>query len=88
MQHSSLDDEEAFKQAGIVKSEADSDRNFGILDTERNIATHIISVRDDPTLNPWTLRAFIAVDLGLSAFGGVLGKSSFALLRVTSVDIF
>ena len=49
MQHSSLDDEEAFKQAGIVKSEADSDRNFGILYTERDIATRIISVCDDPT---------------------------------------
>ena len=61
-----------------IESAHDNDSNFGILDSERDIATHIISVHDDPTLNPWTLRAFI-VGIGLSAFGSVLGKLFFAL---------
>ena len=45
-----------------------------VLDSERDIATNIISVHDDPNLNPWTLRAFV-IGFGLSAFGGVLGNS-------------
>ena len=57
-----------------------SDDNFGVLESERDIATHIVTIHDDPTLNPWTLRAFI-LGLGLSAFGGVLGKS-FTLLQL------
>ena len=61
-----------------VDSAHDSDSDFAVLSTERDIATHIISVRDDPTLNPWTIRAFV-IGLGLSAFGGVLGKSKFLL---------
>jgi hypothetical protein len=48
--------------------------NFGVLHSERDIATNIINVHDDPNLNPWTLRAFV-IGLGLSAFGGVLGLS-------------
>lgn len=71
-----IDGKEAFKEIE-VESAHDSDDNFGVLRTERDIATHIVSVHDDPTLNPWTLRAFI-VGLGLSAFGGVLGKLAFA----------
>jgi len=46
-----------------------------VLSTERDIATHIISVDDDSNLNPWTLRAFV-IGIGLSTFGGVLGWSS------------
>ena len=67
------DDKDAFKQAE-VDSAHDSDSDFAVLSTERDIATHIVSVHDDPTLNPWTIRAFV-IGLGLSAFGGVLGKS-------------
>ena len=70
-----LDEKEGFKQAGIESSVDESDdSNFGVLESERDIATHIVAIHDDPTLNPWTLRAFI-LGLGLSAFGGVLGKS-------------
>ena len=58
-----------------VESFGDSESNFGILHDEREIATHVISVADDPSLNPWTLRSFI-IGIGLSAFGGVLGKSA------------
>ena len=43
-----------------------------VLHTEREIATHVISIDDDPSLNPWTFRAFF-LGLGLSAFGGSLG---------------
>ena len=67
------DDKDAVKQ-GEVELGHDSDISFGVLDSEQDIATHIISVHDDPNLNPWTLRAFV-VGLGLSAFGGVLGKA-------------
>jgi hypothetical protein len=88
-QLSALDDEKQLAASGFGGKEAfDEDRlqsaqiesahnshsSFGeVLDSERDIATHVISVHDDPTLNPWTLRAFI-IGLGLSAFGGVLGK--------------
>ena len=71
---------DAFEETEIEPVHAISDSYFGNLDTERDVATHIISVHDDPTMNPWTLRAFI-VGLGLSAFGGVLGKP-FDLLRL------
>jgi hypothetical protein len=75
-----LDDKDAFKQAE-VDSAHDSDSDFAVLSSERDIATHIVSLHDDPTLNPWTIRAFI-IGLGLSAFGGVLGKSKFTFLRL------
>ncbi|KAG1891164.1 OPT oligopeptide transporter protein-domain-containing protein [Suillus subluteus] len=37
--------------------EDDTDEN-AVLQNERDIATHVISVDDDPSLNPWTFRAF------------------------------
>lgn len=43
-----------------------------VLQSEREIATHVISVDDDSSHNPWTFRAFF-LGLGLSAFGGSLG---------------
>ena len=46
---------------------------YNVLENERDIATRVISVEDDPSLNPWTIRAFV-VGIGLSAFGGVLGN--------------
>lgn len=78
--------QQVFKQTGIeLEARLDSNADFGALDTERDIATHIISVHDDQTSNPWTLRAFI-MGLGLSAFGSVLGKS-FAYLRLLRLII-
>ncbi len=47
-----------------------------VLQNERDIVTHIISVHDDPSLSPWTFRSFF-IGLGLSAFGGVLGERHF-----------
>jgi OPT family small oligopeptide transporter len=32
-----------------------------------------VSIHDDPSLNPWTIRAFV-IGIGLSAFGGVLAE--------------
>lgn len=55
-----------------VESTDDVESEFGVLHNERDIATHVISLYDDPSLSPWTLRAFI-IGIGLSAFGGVLG---------------
>lgn len=75
-----FDDEDTFKRPDIELAHG-SDSEFGILNSEQDIVTHIISVHDDPTLNPWTLRAFV-VGLGLSAFGGVLGKSISFNLRL------
>lgn len=40
-----------FKQSEIEFGHA-SDSNFGVLDSERDFATHIISVHDDSSLNP------------------------------------
>ncbi|KAG1858091.1 OPT oligopeptide transporter protein-domain-containing protein [Suillus subluteus] len=53
--------------------DADSDSEEGVLSNERDIATHVISVDDDPSLSPWTFRAFF-IGLGLSTFGGVLAE--------------
>ncbi|KAI9461199.1 OPT oligopeptide transporter protein-domain-containing protein [Lactarius psammicola] len=44
-----------------------------VLQNERDIVTHVISVKDDPSLNPWTFRSFF-IGIGLSAFGGVLAE--------------
>jgi len=47
--------------------------DFAVLRDERDVVEHIISVDDDPSLSPWTLRAFI-IGISLSVFGGALGK--------------
>jgi hypothetical protein len=66
--------EKLFEGQGDVETvTADADSEKAILSTERDIATHIVSVDDDPTLNPWTFRALF-IGLGLSTFGGVLGE--------------
>lgn len=54
-------------------SSLDRDSQIGVLKNERDIATHVITVEDDPSLNPWTFRAF-ALGFALSAFGGVLAE--------------
>jgi len=67
----SIDEKNAVKDVDIV--DADESSSFGVLEDERDIATHVITVTDDPTLNPWTVRSFV-IGIGLSAFGGVLGE--------------
>ena len=56
--------------------ESTTGTDTAVLRNERDIVTHIISVHDDPSLNPWTLRSFI-IGIGLSAFGGILGGHHF-----------
>lgn len=66
----SLDEKVDYK-ADVESTDRSSDE-FRVLENERDIATHVISTEDDPSLSPWTIRAFI-IGIGLSAFGGVLG---------------
>jgi hypothetical protein len=61
--HYSKTDVESTTEAGVTD----------VLPNERDIVTHVISIHDDPSSNPWTFRSFF-IGLGLSAFGGVLGK--------------
>lgn len=68
----SEDEKKESRDVEIVSGDHDDDSHFGVLENERDIATHVITVHDDPSLNPWTLRAFI-IGIGLSTFGGVLG---------------
>lgn len=66
--------DKSFDDKGDVETATvDADSEEGVLSDERDIATHVISVDDDPSLNPWTFRSFF-IGLGLSAFGGVLGE--------------
>jgi hypothetical protein len=71
------DEKSAFKQVDTESNE-DSDSDGMVLRNERDIATHIITVHDDETLNPWTFRAFL-LGIGLSAFGGVLGTPHISI---------
>ncbi|KAG1808294.1 OPT oligopeptide transporter protein-domain-containing protein [Suillus subaureus] len=71
--------DKSFDRKGDVETatvDANSDNEEGVLSNERDIATHVISVDDDPSLNPWTFRAFF-IGLGLSTFGGVLVSLMF-----------
>jgi hypothetical protein len=69
--------DKSFDRKGDVETATvDADSEEGVLSDERDIATHVISVDDDASLNPWTLRAFF-IGLGLSTFGGVLGEFRF-----------
>lgn len=53
--------------------ESTSGSDTAVLQNERDIVTHVISVDDDPS---WTFRSFF-LGIGLSAFGGVLGEHHF-----------
>lgn len=70
---SSVSDEKPFQKHDVefATNEVES-TEASVLEDERDIATHVISISDDPSLNPWTFRAFF-IGIGLSAFGGVLG---------------
>ena len=53
-------------------SSSDGDSDVGVLSDARELVTHVISIEDYPSLNPWTFRTLI-LGIGLSTFGGVLG---------------
>ncbi|KAF9466638.1 OPT oligopeptide transporter protein-domain-containing protein [Collybia nuda] len=67
-----MNEQVKFKNTASVSTD-ESESEFNVLRNELDIATQVISVADDPSLNPWTLRAFI-IGIGLSAFGGVLAE--------------
>ncbi|KIK55154.1 hypothetical protein GYMLUDRAFT_76698 [Collybiopsis luxurians FD-317 M1] len=71
----SLDEKLADQKPGIDIESIPEEKGTTelILDDARDITTHVITVEDDPTLNPWTFRAFF-LGIGLSAFGGVLAE--------------
>ncbi|KAJ7592901.1 OPT oligopeptide transporter protein-domain-containing protein [Mycena floridula] len=68
-----IDEKTDFEKINDVESVDNSNSDFAVLEDERDIATHVITVHDDETLNAWTLRAVI-LGLALSAFGGVLAE--------------
>ncbi|KAF8206246.1 OPT oligopeptide transporter protein-domain-containing protein [Mycena galopus ATCC 62051] len=71
---SPLDEKQDLKGDGDIETAHESSTaEFAVLEDERDIATNVITVADDETLNPWTIRALI-LGLGLSAFGGVLAE--------------
>jgi len=59
-----------------IDVEATTATHTAAFQNERDIVTHVISVQDDPSLNPWTFRSFF-IGIGLSAFGGILGGRHF-----------
>ena len=64
------------KDVGYTKerdSESLDSGSTAVLQDERDIATHVISIEDDSTLSPWTFLSLV-LGMGLSAFGGVLGE--------------
>lgn len=61
---------EAGVETGLTREDGSYNANLA---DERELVTHVISVDDDPSLNPWTFRSFI-IGLGLSAFGGALAE--------------
>ncbi|KZP23288.1 OPT superfamily oligopeptide transporter [Athelia psychrophila] len=62
-----------YTKADVESTEEEQDGENAVLNDERDIATHVITVDDDPTANPWTFRSFF-IGIGLSAFGGVLAE--------------
>jgi hypothetical protein len=77
----SEDEKKESRDVEIASGDNDDESRFAVLENERDIATHVISVHDDPSLNPWTLRAFI-IGIGLSAFGGVLGAIFYPRVKL------
>jgi hypothetical protein len=69
---------ETSEKVPYSKTDVESTTGTGtaVLRNERDLVTHVISVHDDPSLNPWTFRSFF-IGIGLSAFGGVLGERQF-----------
>jgi hypothetical protein len=72
--HEAPGDKKLFNGQGDVETATvDAHSEEAVLSDERDIATHVISMEDDITLNPWTFRAFF-LGISLSTFGGVLGE--------------
>ncbi|KAG1905875.1 OPT oligopeptide transporter protein-domain-containing protein [Suillus fuscotomentosus] len=93
---SSLNDEKSidvkeksksYRVNGDIETSTGEDTDeITVLQNERDIATHVISVDDDPSLNPWTFRAFF-IGLGLSAFGGSLAQIYYFKPQTVNVSL-
>ncbi|KAH7927126.1 OPT superfamily oligopeptide transporter [Leucogyrophana mollusca] len=70
---STSDEKSYYAKADVESATQEDGSEDAVLHDERDIVTHVISVEDDPSLNPWTFRAFF-IGIGLSAFGGVLAQ--------------
>ena len=56
----------------VASAPAEDDDDGHVLEDARDLVSHVITVSDDPSENPWTFRMWL-IGLGLSTFGGVLG---------------
>ena len=71
---SAIDEKLSYKKDIESQSASDDESEEAeVIHDARELVTHVISVEDDPSLNPWTFRSFF-IGLGLSTFGGVLGE--------------
>ncbi|KAG8217852.1 OPT oligopeptide transporter protein-domain-containing protein [Butyriboletus roseoflavus] len=89
----SISDEKSFEKDKNAQADVEAasnppidDASDVVLHSEREIATHVISVNGDPTLNPWTFRAFF-LGLGLSAFGGSLAEIYYFKPQTVGVSL-
>jgi hypothetical protein len=62
-----------YTKTDVESTQEPEDGDDLVLADERDIATHVITIEDDPSANPWTFRSFF-IGIGLSAFGGVLAE--------------
>ncbi|KAG1846054.1 OPT oligopeptide transporter protein-domain-containing protein [Suillus subalutaceus] len=76
----------AISEHTVPSEKALSTSDNSVLSDERDIATNVISVDDDDSLNPWTIRAFF-IGLGLSTFGGVLAEIYYFKPQSISVSL-
>ncbi|KAF8557285.1 OPT superfamily oligopeptide transporter [Imleria badia] len=86
---SNTSDEKSYYAKADVEARSNpptDDASGVVLHSEREIATHVISVDDDPSLNPWTFRAFF-LGLGLSAFGGSLAEIYYFKPQTVGVSL-
>ncbi|TFK74138.1 OPT superfamily oligopeptide transporter [Pluteus cervinus] len=67
------DEKRDYKDVESISGSDEASSAASVLRNERDIVSHVISSEDDPSLNPWTIRAFL-IGIGLSAFGGVLAE--------------
>lgn len=70
---SSTDEKGYHAKADVESTEESEGTEDVVLQDARDIATHVITIDDDPTANPLTFRSFF-IGIGLSAFGGVLAE--------------
>ena len=73
---SELSEKASYEKADIETVSVSDEDDGHVLSDARDLVTHVISVDDDPSQSPWTFRTLV-VGMGLSTFGGVLGRLSY-----------